>query len=63
MTGSLLSWPVEPCPRFLVGFPGLGLAVGTCLVVVGGFVVVAAGLTAGFGGMYLVPALLSTDGI
>lgn len=59
---TLLSWPVEPCPRPLVGLTGLGLSVGTYLTVgAGGLTVVAGGLgalglTAGFSEKGLVPA-------
>lgn len=63
VAGTLLSWPVVPCPRPLVGLNGLGLSVGVCLVVgAGGCLVVAglSGLTAGFEGMDLVPAPVST---
>lgn len=66
MTATLLSWPVVPCPRPLVGLTGLGLSVGTYLTVgAGGCAVVAGrsgavGLTAGFEGMDLVPASASS---
>lgn len=64
MTATLLSWPVVPCPRPFAGLTGLGLCVGTDLAVgTVGCAVVAAGLSAGFGGMDLVPALVLTIGI
>lgn len=57
--GTFLFWSLVPCPRPLVGFTGLGLTVGsgwTYLAVGTAGFMVAAGLTAGIGGMYLDPA-------